>query len=554
MRGMNENEGMLESQYAIQRGGQSRALAEFGKRRERRFAEPPQIALVVATFTAVPYVHLHLEARRRLYPDVPLLVHDDHSPKAAELEALCHSYGADFEQTATRLPPCKGDLSAFVGGLAWARERGAGLLVKMSRRFVPTMRWVEGLARLARESDYGTCSSWTTSFNFGFRTECLALGVEDWLGHADEIIDAIFAEKEPFVEAFMHGLARRIASGNSRAAQAYDARVGQRPGDRNGYAVWPFIGTDRRAPSCDHLWHDWASPEDYAALAGRWGLPYVAKDFADPNMGFGSRPNASPANVAQSDDGSPSTVPMAVPRVAVYAVCHNEEVLIPYFVRNYEWAERIVIYDDASTDRTREILRGFPRVEVRAFDTGGVLDNGILLDFKNRCWKECRGGGFDWVIVVDIDEFVWAPNLPGRLRDWRSEGYSIIRPRGYAMVSQALPVANAALPEHCKRGVPDEGYSKPCIFNPGKISEIQFTPGAHDCRPAGDVRELRTDEAKLLHYRLLNMDMVLARARIRQKRQSAADHRRGWGFQHRWSEDRWRQEFATILARSTEII
>ena len=120
-----------ELAYAIERDGTKRPLAAFGTRRERRFTESPEIAMVVGTFAAVPYVHLHLEARRRLYPEVPLLVHDDHSPQVAELESLCRSYGADFEQTATRLPPCKGDLSAFVGGLAWARERGAGLLVKM---------------------------------------------------------------------------------------------------------------------------------------------------------------------------------------------------------------------------------------------------------------------------------------------------------------------------------------------------------------------------------------------------------------------------------------
>ena len=146
MKEAHESEGMPELQYAIERGGRSRLLGEFGKRRERRFPEAPQIALVVATFAAVPYVHLQLEARRRFYPEAPLLVHDDHSPYAGELESLCRSYGADFEQNGTRLPPSKGDLSAFVGGLAWAHEQGAGLLVKLSRRFVPTMRWVDDLA------------------------------------------------------------------------------------------------------------------------------------------------------------------------------------------------------------------------------------------------------------------------------------------------------------------------------------------------------------------------------------------------------------------------
>jgi hypothetical protein len=47
----------------------------MGKQRNRLLVGTPKIALVVGTFAAVPYVHLHLEARRRLYPDIGMLVH-----------------------------------------------------------------------------------------------------------------------------------------------------------------------------------------------------------------------------------------------------------------------------------------------------------------------------------------------------------------------------------------------------------------------------------------------------------------------------------------------
>ena len=184
----------------IERAGRVTPIAELCGGEARRFSEPPKVAVVVGTFAAVPYVHLHLEARRRFYPEVPLLVHDDGSPKSAELAALCRDYGADFERNTPRLPPCKGDLCAFAGGLAWAGENGAGLLVKMSRRFVPLGRWVDGLVVLAEESDYATYNAWTTSFNFGFRTECLALAVEEWSGMAGEIVGAI---QRPSCRAWM---------------------------------------------------------------------------------------------------------------------------------------------------------------------------------------------------------------------------------------------------------------------------------------------------------------------------------------------------------------
>src|SRR4051812_17433137 len=96
------------------------------------FRDEPRVGMVVGTFAAVPYIHLQLEARRRFYPGVPLLVHDDGSHRVADLRKLCARYGCDFEHNERRQPPCVGDLTAFVGGLLWADARGLDLLVKVS--------------------------------------------------------------------------------------------------------------------------------------------------------------------------------------------------------------------------------------------------------------------------------------------------------------------------------------------------------------------------------------------------------------------------------------
>jgi hypothetical protein len=290
---MNDQRHLTDPGYAVRRGGAIYDLADWRTHRPQRiFEKPPRVAIVVGSFAAVPYIHLHLEARRRFYPEVPLLVQDDCSPFGEQLAALCATYGAELSTNAKRLPACKGDMTAMAHGMVWAREQKIELLVKMSRRFVPRVCWAEDLASLAMESQYATYSSWTTTFNFGFRTECLAFAVEEWmrLGLFDALLDSIFDSEQPFVERLVHGLARRAAFGNSEAAQAYDLAVGQRPRDRDGYAPWPFMGTDRRAVSSDYLWHDWARAEDYARQAVEWGLPYGKSDFADPNMGCGRLP------------------------------------------------------------------------------------------------------------------------------------------------------------------------------------------------------------------------------------------------------------------------
>jgi len=62
---------------------------------DRLYSQYPEPGLVVGTFAAVPFVHLQLEAHRRLYPHVPILVHDDASPCGAQLRRLCTDCGAD---------------------------------------------------------------------------------------------------------------------------------------------------------------------------------------------------------------------------------------------------------------------------------------------------------------------------------------------------------------------------------------------------------------------------------------------------------------------------
>jgi len=55
-------------------------------------------------------------------------------------------------------------------------------------------------------------------------------------------------------------------------------------------------------------------------------------------------------------------------RVHVYTICWNESRVIDYFLRHYEpIAERIVVYDEDSTDDTREILTAHRNVELRRF-------------------------------------------------------------------------------------------------------------------------------------------------------------------------------------------
>src|SRR5579862_8402358 len=99
---------------------------------EKIFSESPKVGLVISTFGAAPYVALALAVRKRLYPDIPVLVHDDGSPESDQLAELCKQHeGVEFQTNGVRLEHEMGDLSAIVGGLRWAKENGYELLAKM---------------------------------------------------------------------------------------------------------------------------------------------------------------------------------------------------------------------------------------------------------------------------------------------------------------------------------------------------------------------------------------------------------------------------------------
>ncbi len=94
--------------------------------------------------------------------------------------------------------------------------------------------------------------------------------------------------------------------------------------------------------------------------------------------------------------------------VHVHVLCWNEEVLIPYFLDHYSFADKIILYDHESDDNSLDLLSD--NVEVKTYSTGGEIRDDIWIDIKNNCWKTSRGEA-DFVIVCDMDEFLYHPNM-----------------------------------------------------------------------------------------------------------------------------------------------
>jgi hypothetical protein len=224
--------------------------------------------------------------------------------------------------------------------------------------------------------------------------------------------------------------------------------------------------------------------------------------------------------------------------VETFTLTHNEELRLPWYLDAYSFADKITIFDNGSTDRTREIAASWPRVEVRDWATDG-LDDGAMRDLKNSCWKRSVA---DWVIVSDVDELLVHPNFPELLRTTTA---TVLRPAAaYTMISREIPDDYRKI----TRGDYAAQYIKLYCFRPDSLDEIRFSCGAHEAQPSGDVIVGVIPELICYHYHAIGVEETVRRYRERSARMSANNRARRWGWHYDQAEAKIRAFFDNIEA------
>jgi glycosyltransferase involved in cell wall biosynthesis len=239
--------------------------------------------------------------------------------------------------------------------------------------------------------------------------------------------------------------------------------------------------------------------------------------------------------------------------IHLYAGCWNEERIIPSFLQHYEpLVDRIIIYDDHSTDRSVELLRASPKVEVRPFrrEAESYLDAHLIL--FETCWQESRGRA-DWVCLVDLDEFLFHPDWHHYLDAQKNAGVTIIQALGYEMVSEHFPPAGAALATTFTRGQREVHLDKTGLFAPDAIERMNHTVGRHRCFPVGRVVPPAHYRMQLRHYKSLGLDYVLARTHALAGRITGGDLARGWSVHYLRDDDSIRAHFQAQLTQAEPV-
>jgi len=204
--------------------------------------------------------------------------------------------------------------------------------------------------------------------------------------------------------------------------------------------------------------------------------------------------------------------------ITVFAICRNEEKILPYFLKHYSsFCKKIIVYDNESDDNSVDIIKSFRgcNTEVRTYTTNGKLDDSVLKKLKNCIHKLSET---DLVIVVDCDEFLYHPNIVNFIQNNK---YSYYQTTGYDMITEKFPDDySLPLTHQVKYGVYCSWYSKSVLFDKSIISNMNFSIGSHWCNPSARIGKTiipyTGDELKLLHYKRLGYEYLMEKHKFRQ--------------------------------------
>lgn len=232
-------------------------------------------------------------------------------------------------------------------------------------------------------------------------------------------------------------------------------------------------------------------------------------------------------------------------KIETFAVCHNEQAILPYFFRHYSQYGSVTIFDNNSTDNSIEIAKR-NNAHIFQFSTDNEFREDILTNIRNICWKESKA---DWVMVVDIDEFIYHKNLIQILET--IEG-TVILPRMFNMYSDIFPTTEGQIYDEVKFGV--EFNSKMSLFRPKEIKDINFEPGMHFANPEGNFNLNFTSPIIEMHFKNLGQEYVNNRNAYLNTRQSEVNRQNGWSWHLANTPEQTAQDFLIAKTKLIKVI
>ena len=221
------------------------------------------------------------------------------------------------------------------------------------------------------------------------------------------------------------------------------------------------------------------------------------------------------------------------PIIYLISICWNESTFLPFFLNYYSFIDKIIIFDNFSSDNSVEIIKNYNNVEYTYYNTNEKIRDDIYLEIKNNLWKTYKNE-CDWIIIVDIDEIIYHPiglvNYLLRI----PKDIAILQCTGFEMFSPNIfdHPGNSIL-EKCDTGIAYNQLNKCTIINTKLTKDINYLAGCHSCNPIIEGRILRDPNFKLLHYKFVfPLPFLINRYKIMSHRLSDENKKNSWGLHY----------------------
>jgi len=172
--------------------------------------------------------------------------------------------------------------------------------------------------------------------------------------------------------------------------------------------------------------------------------------------------------------------------INIFSIVWNAEEMLPNFLKHYsEFANRIFIVDDHSTDLTAKIATEHPLVTYVTYGHNGLQED----EFNDTFYRLYKDNPSDWAIVVDQDEFIY------KWDTLKSEPSGVLKTKGYTMIGKTGKLGD------CKP-IRTKSFDKPVVFDP-KL-DVHFGDGRHTVN-----LPTRDSKLELWHYKYPSREYYL---------------------------------------------
>jgi glycosyltransferase involved in cell wall biosynthesis len=218
--------------------------------------------------------------------------------------------------------------------------------------------------------------------------------------------------------------------------------------------------------------------------------------------------------------------------LTIIVITYNEQFILPHFIKWYRDRFpdcKIVVYDNESTDGTKNICLSTPNLTYIPYYTGNKLSDSTYLKIKNNAWKHAET---DWVLVCDADEFldITPEDLNTNQTLFKAIGYNMFNLDNLEDITEV------------QYGLEAVQYDKILCFNKRYISEINYGAGCHQADPKGDV-VLANYNPPLYHMKFMGVDMLVERYKTYASRLSDENKQMRWGYHYEQAEQEIRDSY-----------